>query len=155
MRVGIGYDVHRLVEGRKLILGGVDVPFEKGLKGHSDADVLVHAICDALMGAAGLNDIGSHFPDNDSKFKDISSLKLLAKTYEMITKKGFAILNLDTIIFAEKPKLFPYRQAMQQKIAATIDLEPDRINIKATTTEGLGLIGRGEGVAAMCVALVE
>lgn len=155
MRVGIGYDVHRLVDGRKLILGGVDVPFKKGLQGHSDADVLVHAICDALLGAAGLSDIGSHFPDSDPKFKDISSLKLLAKTYEMITKKGVSILNLDTIIFAEKPKLLPYRQTMQKKIAAMIHLEESRINIKATTTEGLGMIGKGEGIAAMCVALVE
>ena len=155
MQVGIGYDIHRLVAGRKLIMGGVDIPHEKGLQGHSDADVLVHAVCDALLGAAGLGDIGLHFPDTDPKFKDISSLRLLAKTNEMIAHKGFLISNIDSVIFAEAPKLSPYRRAMQQKIAATIHLSPHRINIKATTTEGLGLIGAGEGIAAMCVALIE
>jgi len=155
MQVGIGYDIHRLVAGRKLILGGVDIPHGKGLQGHSDADVLVHAVCDALLGAAGLGDIGLHFPDTDPKFKDISSLRLLAKTNEMIAHKGFLISNIDSVIFAEAPKLSPYRRAMQQKIAATIHLSPHRINIKATTTEGLGLIGAGEGIGAMCVALIE
>jgi 2-C-methyl-D-erythritol 2,4-cyclodiphosphate synthase len=155
MRVGLGYDVHKLVEDRLLILGGIDIPFEKGLMGHSDADVLIHAICDALLGAAGLNDIGVHFPDTDSKYKDISSMKLLAKTVQMLKASGFSILNIDTVIFAEAPKLSSYRSAMQQNIASTLKLEPTQINIKATTTEGLGMIGSGEGIAAMAVALIE
>jgi 2-C-methyl-D-erythritol 2,4-cyclodiphosphate synthase len=155
MRVGIGYDVHRLVERRKLIIGGVEIPFEKGLKGHSDADVLIHAVCDALLGAAGLGDIGMHFPDTDPKYKDVSSIKLLIETFQMVKIKGFSILNIDTIIFAEVPKLSPYRSAMQQNIASAIDLEPERINIKATTTEGLGMIGKGAGIGAMCVAMIE
>ena len=155
MRVGIGYDVHRLAERRKLIIGGVEIPFEKGLKGHSDADVLIHAVCDALLGAAGLGDIGLHFPDTDPKYKDVSSIKLLIEIFQMVKNKGFSVLNLDTIIFAEVPKLSPYRSAMQQKIASAIDLEPDRINIKATTTEGLGMIGKGAGIGAMCVAMIE
>ncbi len=155
MRVGIGYDIHRLVSGRKLILGGVTIPFDKGLIGHSDADVLVHAVCDSLLGAAGLGDIGFHFPDTDSEYKNISSLKLLARTYKMINKKGFLIENIDTTIFAEAPKLSPYRKEMEENIARTIGLESDRINVKATTTEGLGLIGKGEGVGAMSVALIE
>jgi len=155
MRVGIGYDVHRLAERRKLIIGGVEIPFEKGLKGHSDADVLIHAVCDALLGAAGLGDIGVHFPDTDPKYKDVSSIKLLIEIFQMVKNKGFSVLNLDTIIFAEVPKLSPYRSAMQQNIASAIDLEPDRINIKATTTEGLGMIGKGAGIGAMCVAMIE
>lgn len=155
MRVGLGYDVHKLVEDRLLILGGIDIPFEKGLMGHSDADVLIHAICDALLGAAGLNDIGVHFPDTDSKYKDISSMKLLAKTVQMLKASGFSILNIDTVIFAEAPKLSSYRSAMQQNIASTLKLETTQINIKATTTEGLGMIGSGEGIAAMAVALIQ
>lgn len=155
MRVGIGYDVHPLVEKRKLILGGVEIPFEKGLKGHSDADVLMHAVCDALLGAAGLGDIGMHFPDTDPKYKDVSSIQLFIETFQMVKEKGFSVLNIDSIIFAEAPKLSPYRSAMQQKISSAIDLEPDRINIKATTTEGLGMIGKGEGIGAMCVAMIE
>ncbi|MGD8524300.1 MAG: 2-C-methyl-D-erythritol 2,4-cyclodiphosphate synthase [Desulfobacterales bacterium] len=155
MRVGLGYDVHKLVENRLLILGGVDIPFEKGLMGHSDADVLIHAICDALLGAAGLGDIGVHFPDTDPKYKDISSIKLLAKAFQMLKASGFSILNLDTVIFAEAPKLSSHRSAMQQNIASTLKLKPVQINIKATTTEGLGMIGSGEGIAAMAVALIE
>ncbi|UCG05743.1 MAG: 2-C-methyl-D-erythritol 2,4-cyclodiphosphate synthase [Desulfobacterales bacterium] len=155
MRVGIGYDVHPLVKGRKLILGGVTIPFEKGLKGHSDADVLVHAVCDALFGAASLGDIGLHFPDTDPKYKDVSSIELLAKTFQMVKAEGFSILNIDATIFAEAPKLSPYRSAMQQNIASTLKLEPDQVNIKATTTEGLGMIGSGEGIAAMAVVLIE
>jgi len=155
MRIGIGHDIHKLVSGRKLVLGGVTIPFEKGLLGHSDADVLVHAICDALLGAAGLGDIGLHFPDTDPEFKDISSLKLLAATYKMVKDKGHAIENLDSIIFAEAPKLSPYREAMQNTIAETIEIEPDCINIKATTTEGLGMIGKGEGISAVCIALIR
>lgn len=155
MRVGIGYDIHRLVQGRPLILGGVAIAHEKGLLGHSDADVLVHAICDAILGAAGLGDIGLHFPDTDPQYKDISSLKLLSKTCQMLTEKEFNILNLDSIIFAEAPKLESYRSEMQTSIAKSANIALDRINIKATTTEGLGVIGKGEGIGAMCVALIE
>ncbi len=155
MRIGMGYDVHRLVEGRKLVLGGVTIPFDKGLLGHSDADVLVHAVCDALLGAAGLGDIGLHFPDTDPEYKDVSSIKILAKTYELISGKGFTIMNLDSTIFAYAPKLSPYRDAMQKNIARAIEIEPDRVNVKATTFEGLGMIGKGEGIGAMCVALID
>ncbi len=151
----MGYDVHRLVEGRKLVLGGVTIPFEKGLLGHSDADVLVHAVCDALLGAAGLGDIGLHFPDTDSEYKDVASIKILAKTYELISAKGFSIMNLDSTIFADAPKLSPYRDAMQKNISRTIEIEQNRVNIKATTFEGLGMIGKGEGIGAMCVALID
>jgi 2-C-methyl-D-erythritol 2,4-cyclodiphosphate synthase len=155
MRTGIGYDVHRLVAGRKLVLGGTDIPYEKGLLGHSDADVLVHAVCDALLGAAGLGDIGLHFPDTDPKYKDISSLTLLTQTSDMVRGKGFSIRNIDTIIFAESPKIGPYRKSMQQNLAASVQVEPGCVNVKATTSEGLGHIGKGEGIAAMCVVLIE
>jgi 2-C-methyl-D-erythritol 2,4-cyclodiphosphate synthase len=155
MRIGIGYDVHRLVTGRKLVLGGIVIPFEKGLLGHSDADVLVHAVCDALLGAAAMGDIGMHFPDTDPKFKNISSIKLLAETVAMLQRNGFSIGNIDSTIFAESPKIGPYRKLMQEKLAATVEVEPNCINIKATTTEGLGIIGNGEGIAAMSVALLE
>jgi 2-C-methyl-D-erythritol 2,4-cyclodiphosphate synthase len=155
MRIGMGYDVHRLVEGRKLVLGGVTIPFEKGLLGHSDADVLVHAVCDALLGAAGLGDIGLHFPDTDSEYKNVASIKILAKTYELISAKGFSIMNLDSTIFADAPKLSPYRDAMQKNISRTIEIKQDRVNVKATTFEGLGMIGKGEGIGAMCVALID
>jgi 2-C-methyl-D-erythritol 2,4-cyclodiphosphate synthase len=155
MQIGIGYDVHRLVAGRQLILGGALIPFEKGLLGHSDADVLVHAVCDALLGSAGLGDIGLHFPDSDPRYKNISSLKLLAQTNEMVRQKGFTICNIDTTIFAEAPKIGPYRDAMQKNIATAVEVDPGCINIKATTTEGLGIIGKGEGIAAMGVVLVE
>ena len=155
MRTGIGYDVHRLVAGRKLVLGGTVIPFEKGLLGHSDADVLVHAVCDALLGAAGLGDIGLHFPDTDPKYKDISSLTLLAQTNAMVREKGYTIRNIDTIIFAQAPKINPYRKSMQQHLAETLNVDPDCVNIKATTTEGLGIIGKGEGIGAMCMVLVE
>jgi 2-C-methyl-D-erythritol 2,4-cyclodiphosphate synthase len=155
MRIGIGYDVHKLVVGRQLVLGGVVIPFEKGLLGHSDADVLVHAVCDALLGAAAMGDIGSHFPDTDPKFKNISSLKLLAETNAMVRYGGFTIGNIDTIIFAEAPKIGPYRNMMQENLADTVEVDPGCINIKATTTEGLGIIGQGEGIGAMSVALLE
>jgi 2-C-methyl-D-erythritol 2,4-cyclodiphosphate synthase len=155
MRIGIGYDLHRLAAGRKLVLGGVDIPFEKGLLGHSDADVLVHAVCDALLGAAGLGDIGMHFPDTDPDYKDISSIKILAKTYELVSSKKFKIMNLDSTIFADAPKLSPYRKEMQKNIARTIEIDPECVNVKATTLEGLGMIGRGEGIGAMCVALID
>ena len=155
MRTGIGYDVHRLVAGRKLVLGGINIPFEKGLMGHSDADVLVHAVCDALLGAAGLGDIGLHFPDADPEYKDISSLALLHQTVAMVREKGFSIRNIDTIIFAEAPKIGPYRMSMQESLATAVSLDPNCVNIKATTTEGLGIIGKGQGIAAMCVVLIE
>jgi len=155
MRIGIGYDVHRLVTGRKLVLGGILIPFEKGLLGHSDADVLVHAVCDALLGAAAMGDIGMHFPDTDPKFKNISSIKLLAETVAMVQRNGFTIGNIDTTIFAEFPKIGPYRKLMQEKLAATVEVEPNCINIKATTTEGLGIIGSGQGIGAMSVVMLK
>ncbi len=155
MQIGIGYDVHRLVTGRQLILGGVVIPFEKGLLGHSDADVLVHAVCDALLGSVGLGDIGQHFPDTDPRYKDISSLKLLAHANTMVRQKGFSICNIDTIIFAEAPKIGPYRDTMQKNLAQAVEVTPGCINIKATTTEGLGIIGKGEGIGAMAVLLVS
>jgi 2-C-methyl-D-erythritol 2,4-cyclodiphosphate synthase len=155
MRTGIGYDVHRLVTGRKLILGGIEIPFEKGLLGHSDADVLVHAVCDALLGSVGLGDIGLHFPDTDPQYKDISSLTLLAQTNAMVRKKGFVICNIDTIVFAEAPIIGPYRESMQKNLAHALEVNSSCINIKATTTEGLGIIGQGEGIGAMSVVLVE
>jgi len=155
MRIGTGYDVHRLTPGRKLVLGGVTIPFEKGLLGHSDADVLVHSICDALFGAAGLGDIGLHFPDTDPEFKDISSIKLLEKTYQMVTKKGFNLVNIDSTVFAQEPKISPLREKMQQNIAGAMNVSLNCVNIKATTTEGLGIFGRGEGMGAMSVVLIE
>jgi len=155
MRIGIGYDIHRLVEGRKLVLGGVTIPFEKGLLGHSDADVLIHAVCDALLGAAGLDDIGLHFPDTDPKLKDVSSMIILAKTYNILKGKGFTIINLDSTIMAEAPKITPFKRKMQNNIARTIEIEPECVNIKATTLETLGMMGKGEGIAALCIALIE
>ncbi len=155
MRAGLGYDVHRLVEGRKLMLGGVEIPFEKGLLGHSDADVLLHALCDAMLGAAGLGDIGMHFPDTDSRYKDISSLVLLESTRAMVRKTGYRVVNIDATVFAQAPKIAPYRIAIQKSIASALRIEIDAVNIKATTTEGLGTIGEGEGIGAMCVALLE
>jgi len=155
MRIGTGYDVHRLIFGRKLILGGVAIPFEKGLLGHSDADVLVHSICDALLGAAGLGDIGLHFPDTDPKFKDISSIKLLEIAYKMVCEKGFNLQNLDSTIFAQEPKISSFREKMQQNIARAMNVKTNCVNIKATTTEGLGMFGRGEGIGAMSAVLIE
>ena len=155
MRIGLGYDIHRLVGGRKLVLGGVSIPFEKGLIGHSDADVLVHAVCDALLGAAKLGDIGVHYPDTDPGFKDISSIKLLEKTHRMLKDNGFNIINIDSIVFAEMPKVMPFRNEMEKNIAIAIEIDPECVNVKATTTEGLGMIGKGEGIGAMCIALIE
>ena len=152
IRVGNGYDVHRLVEGRKLILGGVDVPHSMGLDGYSDADVLVHALCDALLGAVGAGDIGKHFPDTDPKWKGISSLHLLKEVMRMC--KGFKLANADSVIVAQKPKLAPYIPEMKKNIAAILDVEADQINIKATTTERLGFAGREEGISAYAVALL-
>ena len=155
MRIGIGYDIHQLKRGRRLVLGGVTIPFEKGLLGHSDADVLLHAVCDALLGAAGLGDIGLYFPDTDNEFKDMESIKLLDRTNKMVREKGFTIINIDSTIFAETPKLSPYRKEMEINIAQTLEIDPCRINIKATTTEGLGVIGKGEGIGAMSVVLLR
>ena len=155
MRIGLGYDVHRLVKGRDLILGGVLIPHEKGLLGHSDADVLVHALCDALLGAAGMGDIGRHFPDTDPAYEGIDSLQLLARTAGMVRENGFALVNADATLFAQAPKMAPYHRQMVRNIAAVLETPPGRINIKATTTEGLGMIGSGDGIAAMAVVLLE
>jgi 2-C-methyl-D-erythritol 2,4-cyclodiphosphate synthase len=151
MRVGIGYDLHRLVEGRRLVLGGVTIPFEKGLLGHSDADVLFHAVCDALLGAVGLGDVGQHFPNTDPSFKDVSSTTLLEQTLQMVRDKGFCVNNLDATILAEAPKLSPYSGVMETNLAALLELEPSRVNVKATTMEGMGAIGKGEAIAAICM----
>jgi 2-C-methyl-D-erythritol 2,4-cyclodiphosphate synthase len=155
IRVGIGYDVHRLVEGRKLMIGGVDVPFEKGLLGHSDADVLVHAICDALLGAAGLGDIGRHFPDSEPRYRGISSIALLQEVEGLLVKAGFRVNNIDATIVAERPKMATYIPDMVANIAAAVGVEGSAINIKATTTEGLGFAGRGEGMAAYAVGTIR
>ncbi|CAN2041083.1 2-C-methyl-D-erythritol 2,4-cyclodiphosphate synthase [Candidatus Magnetomoraceae bacterium gMMP-15] len=155
MRIGQGYDVHKLVPDRKLILGGITIPYEKGLLGHSDADVLLHAVCDALLGAAGLGDIGMYFPDTDPKLKDISSIKLLSQSYKMIYDKGFIISNIDITLIAEAPKIGPYREDIRKNIANVLKIETNRINIKATTTEGLGFTGQKQGIAAMCVASLK
>lgn len=155
MRVGSGYDIHRLIQGRKLVLGGVVIPFEKGLLGHSDADVVLHALCDALLGAAGLGDIGQHFPDTEPQFKDISSMGLLARTFQMIVDKGFCVNNVDATVLAEVPKLDRHRSAMQANIAGVLRMKPEDVNVKATTKEGLGAIGRGEAIAAMCVVTLR
>jgi len=155
MRIGHGYDVHRLVEGRKLILGGVEIPYEKGLLGHSDADVLLHAISDAILGAIGEGDIGRHFPDTDLRYKGADSLKLLAHVMKLAEDKGFRLGNLDATIVAQRPKLAPHIPLMRQNIAGVLSAEIDRVNVKATTTEELGFAGRGEGIAAYAVALME
>jgi len=155
MRVGNGYDVHRLVEGRKLIIGGVEVPHDRGLLGHSDADVLLHAICDALLGAAALGDIGGHFPDSDGRYRGISSLKLLAEVNRLLADKGYKVNNIDATIVAERPKMAPHIPAMIGNIAAAVQVGPDAVNVKATTTEGLGFAGRGEGIAAYAVCTVR
>lgn len=155
MRVGSGYDIHRLVQGRKLVLGGVTIPFEKGLLGHSDADVVLHALCDALLGAAGLGDIGQHFPDTDPSFKGISSMELLARTFQLIRDKGFCVNNVDATVLAEAPRLAPHCSAMQANIAGLLELEYGDVNIKATTMEGLGAIGKGEAIAATCVVTLQ
>ncbi len=154
MRVGSGYDVHKLVAGRPLILGGVTIPFEKGLLGHSDADVLVHSVCDALLGAAGFGDIGSHFPYTDPAFKGISSLVLLERCADLLKKKGWVIQNLDATVLAQAPRLAPHRADMESNIAQAAGVTKDRVNVKATTTEGLGFEGKGEGIAAHTMALI-
>ena len=154
MRIGIGYDSHRLVEGRKLILGGVDVPFEKGLLGHSDADVLIHAIIDAILGALGAGDIGGHFPDTDSKWKDASSLDLLTHTTSLMKQEGFEIAWIDSVVIAERPKLQPFIDKMKETISGSA-IPIDSINIKAKTNEGMGPIGREEGIMAQAICLLK
>ncbi|WP_459479957.1 2-C-methyl-D-erythritol 2,4-cyclodiphosphate synthase [Clostridium saccharoperbutylacetonicum] len=155
MRVGLGYDVHRLVENRKLILGGVEIPYEKGLLGHSDADVLLHAIMDSLLGACALGDIGKHFPDTDSKFSGISSLLLLKETGKIIFEAGYAVNNIDATIIAQKPKMLPHIQNMRENISEALNIDLDKINIKATTEEGLGFTGEMLGISAQSIASVE
>lgn len=151
MRVGMGYDVHRLVEDRKLIVGGVTIPYEKGLLGHSDADVLLHAIMDALLGAAALGDIGKHFPDSDEKYKGISSLELLKHVGKLLDENNYIIENIDATIIAQKPKMHPYIDQMRQNIADTLKLDINQVNVKATTEEGLGFTGNGEGISSQAI----
>ena len=154
MRIGTGYDVHKLVENRKLILGGVEIPYEKGLLGHSDADVLVHAIMDALLGAAALGDIGLHFPDNDPAYKGADSLRLARRVSEILAENGYLIENVDSTVIAQAPKLRPYIDRMRQNIADALDVDKDQVSVKATTEEHLGFTGRGEGISAQAVALI-
>ena len=155
MRVGMVYDVHRLTEGRKLILGGVEIPYEKGLLGHSDADVLLHAVMDALLGAAGLGDIGKHFPDTDARYKGISSMKLLEETGNMLEEHLYIVENIDATIIAQQPKMRPHIEKMEQNIADALGIEASQVNVKATTEEGLGFTGAGEGISAQAVCLLE
>lgn len=153
-RVGIGYDVHRLVEGRKLILAGVEIPFEKGLLGHSDSDVLTHAVCDALLGAAALGDIGTHFPDTDARYAGAASLDLLARVVELIRGHGYRVGNVDAVVIAERPRLRMHIEAMRERLASSLQVDIDSVSVKAKTSEGLGAVGRGEAMAAQAVALL-
>ena len=155
LRIGHGYDVHRLTEGRRLILGGVEVPYEKGLLGHSDADVLTHAVMDALLGAAALDDIGKLFPDTDAAYAGISSILLLERVAERLREAGYAVVNLDATVLAQAPKLAPYRERMRENLARALSLDTSRVSVKATTEEGLGFTGEGLGIAAHAVALLE
>ncbi len=155
MRIGHGYDVHRLVAGRRLVLGGVEIPWDKGLDGHSDADVLTHAVMDALLGAAGLGDIGRHFPDHEEKYRNINSQVLLQKVCGMLLDNGYRIGNLDATIIAQRPKLMPYLECMKQCMADTMNISVEQINLKATTEERLGFTGREEGISAHCVCLIQ
>lgn len=155
MRVGMGYDVHKLVEGRALILGGVEIPYVHGLDGHSDADVLLHAIKDALLGAAALGDIGRHFPDTDVQYKGVSSIVLLERVRDIIAEHGYVVNNIDATIVAERPKLAPYIPEMNKRIAAALQVDIGQINVKATTTEGLGFAGQGAGIAAYAIASIS
>jgi len=154
-RIGTGYDIHRLVEGRRLVLGGVEIPFEKGLLGHSDSDVLTHAICDALLGAAAIGDMGTHFPDTDPAFKGASSLNLLENAVAQIASLGYSVQNVDAVILTERPRLAPYMRSMRETLAAILRVEVDRVSIKAKTSEGLESVGRGEAMAAQAVALLS
>lgn len=155
MRIGQGFDAHALVAGRKLVIGGVEIPYEKGLAGHSDADVLIHAVCDALLGAAGLGDIGAHFPDTDARFKNIDSRKLLREVARLLAGHSLAVLNVDATVIAQAPKIAPYITQMRNNIAADLGVSAADVNVKAKTTEKLGFIGRGEGIAAEAIALLE
>lgn len=155
MRVGFGYDVHRLAENRKLILGGVEIPYEKGLLGHSDADVLTHAIMDALLGAAGLKDIGAHFPDTDPKYEGADSLELLKEVSALLTEAGYTVGNIDATIIAQAPKMRPFIEEMEKNLSRALGIDESQLNVKATTEEGLGFTGTGEGIAAQAVALIE
>ncbi len=155
MRIGLGYDVHRIVENRKLILGGVEIPYERGLLGHSDADVLLHAVMDALLGAAALGDIGKHFPDTDERYRGISSLKLLKCVGELLSENGYIIENIDATIIAERPKMRPYIDTMRENIAATLGIDISQVNVKATTEEGLGFTGDGEGMSAQAACILS
>jgi 2-C-methyl-D-erythritol 2,4-cyclodiphosphate synthase len=155
MRVGIGYDVHRLVNGRKLFLGGIEIPYRKGLLGHSDGDVLLHAICDALLGAISEGDIGAHFPDSDESTRGIESNRILSFVAGLVRDKGFEVKNVDAVLVAEEPKILPYRKAICENIASVLGIDADRIGLKGKTTEGLGFTGRKEGMAVYAVALVE
>ncbi|MBI4846763.1 MAG: 2-C-methyl-D-erythritol 2,4-cyclodiphosphate synthase [Candidatus Omnitrophica bacterium] len=155
IRIGIGYDIHQLVKGRKLIIGGIEIPFEYGLLGHSDADVLLHAISDSLLGAASLGDIGDHFPDIDIKFKDANSIDLLKKTYDMVKKKGYKINNIDCIIYSQVVKIGPLKSKMKKLIAESLEIGPDLVNIKAKTMENLDAVGQGKAIAASSIALLE
>lgn len=154
IRIGYGYDVHQFSSGRKLILGGIEIPHDRGLLGHSDADVLLHAITDAILGALALGDIGTHFPDTDSNWKDADSTELLQDVYAMVTKKGYQLSNIDSTVVAEEPKLKPYISQIQDRISKILSISPDRVSIKATTSEKMGFVGRGEGIAAMCTILL-
>ena len=154
MRIGQGFDAHALVEGRKLVIGGVQIPYEKGLAGHSDADVLIHAVCDALLGAAGLGDIGTHFPDTDARYKGIDSRKLLREVAQQLRQKKLRVANVDATIIAQAPKMAPHIAVMRANLASDLGVAPDAVNVKAKTTEKLGFIGRGEGIAAEAVALL-
>jgi 2-C-methyl-D-erythritol 2,4-cyclodiphosphate synthase len=155
MRIGIGFDAHRFVKGRPLILGGVEIPFHLGLEGHSDADVIIHAIIDAILGAISAGDIGKHFPDTDEEYKDISSLILLSRVANILSNSKFQVGNIDAVTLLEEPKISPYRDEMRGKIAKILRIEKDKVSIKASTTEGLGFTGRAEGIAAYAVVLVE
>ena len=155
MRVGMGYDVHRLTEGRDLILGGVKIPYEKGLLGHSDADVLIHAVMDALLGAAALGDIGRHFPDTDPMYKGISSIRLLEHVGRLLEEEWYLVENIDATIIAQRPKMLPHIESMRKNIAETLGISVDQVNIKATTEEGLGFTGTGEGISSQAVCLLE
>ncbi len=155
MRIGIGYDIHRLVEGRKLVLGGVEIPHAKGLLGHSDADVLLHAVCDAMLGAAGLGDIGGRFPDTDPSYKDASSAGLLEKVNDLIARQGHSVNNVDVVVIAEEPKISRFTDDMRGKISGILRIETSRVNVKATTNEGVGPIGRKEAIASYAVITLE
>jgi len=154
MRIGQGFDAHALVTGRKLVIGGVPIPYERGLAGHSDADVLIHAVCDALLGAAGLGDIGKHFPESDTRFKGIDSRKLLREVARLLKERGLTAVNVDATIIAQAPKMGPHIPVMRANLAADLSITPDAVNVKAKTTEKLGFVGRGEGIAAEAVALL-